>query len=227
MARILVVDDEPAILRFLRRALEAEGHDVWTAPDGLSALRLASDQDLDVCILDIGMPGVDGNATLPALLSLRPDVHVIMLSVDDAVPTRVGLLEAGAADYMTKPFALAELMARVRIQLRRSVHRSEPHLVRVGDLMLDQRRRVIRLRGRDVSLSQREFLLLRHLMTKPGLVCTREELLAEVWGLSFDPGTNVVDVCVRRLRAKLEAVPEGGDEVIGTVRHVGYRLVSA
>ena len=156
-----------------------------------------------------------------ALIEARPEQRVLVLSALADVDSKVRCLELGASDYVAKPFALAELVARVRARLRQPAAGPGERELRAGALTLDLVRRVVDT-GRDqVTLSERQFLLLQHLMRKGGEVCSREQLLADVWGLSFDPGSNVVDVCVRRLRSKL-----GGD-IIETVRRVGYRLQAA
>jgi DNA-binding response OmpR family regulator len=222
MASILVIDDEPDVVRFVRRALEADGHSVSCAYDGAVGLGLALTQVPDLVVLDLVMPGVDGRHVLGALRSVRPDVRVLVLSAESDVGARVELLEAGAVDFLGKPFAIRELLARVRARLAGD---AEPvpavaDVVRVGSITLDISTRTLEVDGRSETLSQREFLLLRHLMRRADRVCSREELLAEVWGYAFDPATNVVDVCVARLRHKLR------HDVIRTVRNVGYQLQS-
>lgn len=223
MSRILVVDDEPDLVRFVRRALEAEGHLVLTATDGADGLRLALTEDPDLMVLDLLMPGVDGHAVLSGALGQRPGLRVLVLSAAADVEARVDCLERGAVDFLAKPFAIRELLARVRSRLR--VVTDDPrrdHLVHVGGIALDVRSRSLRMDGgRQVVLSQREFLLLLHLMRNADAVCSRAELLSAVWGYNFDPATNVVDVYVGRLRAKLSK------DVIQTVRNVGYQLQSA
>jgi DNA-binding response OmpR family regulator len=221
MARLLVIDDEPEICRFVERALQSAGHDVTSCHDGMRGLQLAAERDFDLIVLDLAMPDVDGMMVLAAVLARDPAQRVIVLSARGAVDVRVACLERGAADFVAKPFAVRELLARVEARL--SAHRdsSVPSTLRSGRLVLDFRRRAVTLDGVTTVLSQREFLLLQYLMRRSGLVCTREELLSEVWGYGFDPGSNVVDVCVRRLRTKLDG------NFIRTVRNVGYQLQSA
>lgn len=225
MAGILVIDDEPELVRFVRRALEADGHHVSVALDGAIGLGMAMNESPDLVVLDLLMPGVDGRAVLAALVAARSDIPVLVLSAEADVGARVEMLEAGAVDFLAKPFAVRELLARVKSRLRRAeeVHANGTNgeeVLRVGSVWLDVPTRTIRIDDRTVALSPREFLLLRHLMRRADTVCTREELLSEVWGYAFDPATNVVDVCVARLRHKLRG------DIIGTVRNVGYRLQS-
>lgn len=220
MAEILVVDDEPEMVQFLQRALESEGHEVETALDGADGLRQAVTSSPDLVILDLLMPGIEGRAVLSGLLAVNPEARVLVLSAEVGVRARVEVLEAGAIDFVSKPFATRELLARVRRRLKQSggavaVQRDVLH---AGSLALELRARRLHIEGRVVALSQREFLLLEHMMRRSDRVCTREELLSEVWGYSYDPATNVVDVCVGRLRHKLR-----GDR-IRTVRNVGYQL---
>lgn len=220
MARILVIDDEPDMVRFVKRALEADGHDVLTAVDGAVGLGLALSERPDLVVLDLVMPGVDGRHVLRAVRAAGPDVRVIVLSAESHVSARVELLESGAVDFLGKPFAIRELLARVRGRLT-DLDRDaadEQVVLRAGRVTLDVLNRSLVVDGRTESLTQREFLLLRHLMRRAGRVCSREELLADVWGYAFDPATNVVDVCVARLRHKLRC------DVILTVRNVGYQL---
>lgn len=220
MAQILVVDDEPDLVRFVKRALEADGHEVKTAMDGAIGLGLALGQKPDLVILDLLMPGVDGRHVLCALKAAVPDVRVLVLSAEAHVSARVEVLEAGAVDFLAKPFAIRELLARVRGRLSDLEEReaSGELVLRAGPIELDLLNRSLQVDGRSESLTQREFLLLRYLMRRADSVCSREELLADVWGYAFDPTTNVVDVCVARLRHKLQR------DVIVTVRNVGYQL---
>ena len=218
MARILLVDDEADIVRFVRRALEAEGHEVTTALDGADGLRLALTEQPDLVVLDLLMPGVDGQAVLSGIVAQAPHLRVLILSAAADVESRVSCLERGAVDFLAKPFALRELLMRVRSRLSEEPTGRAKDSLRVGRLVLDLRHRRLNVGTETCDLSQREFLLLQHLMRRPGAVCSREELLADVWGYDFDPGTNVVDVYVARLRAKLCG------EAIRTVRNVGYEL---
>lgn len=213
-----MVDDEPRIVSFVSRALAAEGFQVDDAQDGLRALELASTGSYELIVLDLLLPGLDGLSVLQGLMETRPDQRVLVLSALSDVETKVRCLEFGASDYLSKPFSLAELLARVRARLRQPGTGPRHQWLRGGDLTLDLTRRTVEMDGRSVTLSEREFLLLEYLMRQQGEVRSRQRLLADVWGYSFDPGSNVVDVCVGRLRAKL-----GGD-VIETVRNVGYRF---
>jgi DNA-binding response OmpR family regulator len=220
MTRVLVIEDEPRIASFLARALRAEGFDVDEVGDGVNGLERASSGLYDLVVLDLLRPGLDGKAVLERLIQTRPEQRVLVLSALGDVENRVRCFELGAVDYMQKPFALAELVARVRARLRHpSVPRYDRHLV-VGSVSLDLLTRSVDRGDRSIPLSQREFLLLQTLMRHKDDVLSRERLLSEVWGLSFDPGSNVVEVFIRRLRSKL------GPEVIQTVRGVGYRLAA-
>lgn len=221
MARVLVVDDEPRIVSFVSRALSAEGFQVDGVHDGIRALELAKTGRYELVVLDLLLPHLNGISVLRDLLESRPDQRVLVLSALSDVETKVRCLEFGASDYLSKPFSLAELIARVRARLRQPSAGPRHRVLRGGGLTLDLTRRVVEAEGRHITLSEREFLLLEYLMRQDGEVCSREHLLSEVWGYSFDPGSNLVDVCVGRLRSKL-----GGD-VIETVRNVGYRFNAA
>jgi len=221
MSNVLVIDDEPDILRFIQRGLAADGHTVTVTSDGADGLRLARQQHPNVIILDLMMPRLDGREILRVLASNAVKPRVIVLSGVTDVRTRVGCLEAGAADYLLKPFAMAELIARVHAQTRSYRDDEIPDSVETGGLTLDLVLRTLHVDGRTVPLTNREFLLLQHLMSKPDVTCSRQELLSEVWGYSFDPGTNVVDACIRRLRSKMKS------DAIDTIRNVGYTLRSA
>jgi len=216
--RILVVDDEPRIRDFVSRALETAGYVVDAACSGTEGLRQAVAGDYDLIILDLIMPDMDGRVFLAQLLRERREQGVLVLSCLADVTTKVDCLELGAQDYLTKPFSLAELLARVRVRLRGDPHSHE--VLRVGDLMLDVGRLEANIGHGPVALTRLEFLLLRELMEHAGQSVGKGQLLASVWGYDFDPGSNVVDVCVRRLRSKL------GFELIKTVRGEGYRLAS-
>jgi DNA-binding response OmpR family regulator len=217
--RILVVDDEHRILRFVARGLQAEGFEVDSADNGAEALRRALATDYDLVVLDLLMPGMDGATVLSRLLAARPRQAVIVLSCLTATATKVRCLEAGAEDYLAKPFSLDELLARVRARLRAAASRKATELV-AGRLRLDLIRREAHAGAGPVALAEREFLLLRELMEHADRTLSKQRLLAAVWHYHFDPGSNVVDVYVRRLRAKL------GAEAVVTVRGEGYRIAT-
>jgi len=239
--RILIVDDEPKIRSFIGRALNAAGYATESADCGTDGLRRALAANYDLVILDLVMPDLDGRQVLGRLLAEHPDQAVIVLSCVADVAAKVDCLERGAQDYLTKPFSLAELLARVRVRLRGDAHprgdtsarheaRGEPHphadphshaeVIRAGDVTLDVGRLVADIGHGPVPLTRLEFLLLRELAEHVGQSVPKGKLLATVWGYDFDPGSNVVDVCVRRLRSKL------GFELIKTVRGEGYQLVA-
>jgi len=220
--QILVIEDEPRILDFLARGLEAEGFLVDGVDSGPAGLKQALAQAYDAVVLDLLLPGIDGLSVLRALHQQRPDLPVVIVSARSDLPTKLRGFGLGASDYLAKPFALDELIARVRVQLRRHAPRSEENVIRAGSLTLDLARRQARLGGLVADLSDREFRLLHHLIEHAGTIVSRERLLSEVWGYHFDPGSNVVEVCVRRLRKKL-----GAEAPIETVRHAGYRLTAA
>lgn len=220
--RLLVIENEPRILEFLRDGLRAEGFVVDGAADGVAGLDLALAQPYDLVVLDLLLPRLDGLRLLAEVRRSRPELPVLILSARADLPTKLRGFELGANDYLAKPFSFDELVARIRAQLRRG-HENDGTTLRVGALELDVARRQAALAGgAAVDLSDREFRLLYHLVFHVGEVISRERLLSEVWGYGFDPGSNVVDVCVRRLRKKL-----GPDWRIETVRHAGYRLAIA
>jgi DNA-binding response OmpR family regulator len=216
LGRILIVDDEPKIRSFIGRALSAAGYPADYAAGGTEALRRALQTRYDLIILDLVMPDLDGRMVLGELLAAHPEQAVIVLSCVADVAAKVDCLERGAQDYLTKPFSLAELLARVRVRLR-SEH---PEMIRAGDVTLDVGRLVADIGHGPVPLTRLEFLLLRELAEHLGHSVPKGRLLATVWGYDFDPGSNVVDVCVRRLRSKL------GFDLIKTVRGEGYQLVA-
>jgi DNA-binding response OmpR family regulator len=222
MAKILVIDDEPGIVRFVRRALEADGHSVDTACDGSEGLRIAAAVRPDMVVLDLLMPGISGMGVLAALLADLPQCRVLVLSAVGDVQARVRCLDLGAVDFLAKPFAVSELVARVRSRLRDVPVAAAPvEGIEFGPFRLELRSRRLVSGDRSIELSQREFALLHHLMRRGGEVCTRAELLSDVWGYAFDPGSNVVDVTIARLRAKIEGMR------IESVRNVGYTLKHA
>lgn len=216
MPRLLVVDDEPRIVRFISRALEAHGHAVESARTGEDALLKAADHDFDLIILDLLLPGIDGHAVLRELVAQDSGARVLVLSAVGDVESRVQCLRSGAVDYLAKPFAVAELLARVDSRLSEAPTPVPGRWLQVGSVRLDLQRRVLHDGDGSTALSQREFILLGHLMRRAGEVCTRDELLSDVWGFDFDPGSNVLEVYVGRLRSKIDRWH------IETVRNVGY-----
>jgi DNA-binding response OmpR family regulator len=216
--KILVVDDEQRILRFLVRGLQAEGFAVDAADNGADGLHKALEGGYDLVILDLLMPGMDGASVLRQLVARRPAQAVLVLSCLNATATKVRLLEAGAEDYLAKPFSLDELLARVRARLRVATGRATSLVA--GRLRLDLIRREADSGSGPVALADREFLLLRELMQHTGTTVSKQRLLSAVWKYHFDPGSNVVDVYVRRLRAKL------GADTITTMRGEGYRIAA-
>ena len=221
--RILVIEDEPRILDFVSRGLEAEGFSVVGARDGQEGLRAAQTVRCDLVILDLLLPKLDGLSVLRALEAKHPEVPVVIVSARADLTTKLNGFGLGARDYLTKPFSFDELLARIRVHLRRPEDTSNNgHVLRAGALALDLARRQAQLGDQMIDLSDREFKLLHSLLECAGEVVSRERLLSEVWGYHFDPCSNVVDVCIRRLRKKL-----GPGSPIETVRHAGYRLVEA
>jgi DNA-binding response OmpR family regulator len=217
LRRILVVDDESRILDFVSRGLEREGFSVDLAADGKTGLEQALSRSYDLVILDLLLPGLDGVSVLRGIVSNKPDQPVMVLSALSDIGSKVDCLELGAEDYLAKPFSLAELLARVHARLR-SADRNPPRHLAAGGLRLDTLRREVDAGWGPIVLADREFRLLRELMRHPGTTVTKEQLLEAAWGFRFDPTSNVVDVCVRRLRAKL------GADAITTVRAEGYRV---
>jgi DNA-binding response OmpR family regulator len=219
--QILVIEDEPRILAFLARGMEAEGFAVDSSRDGEDGLARALAGRYDLVVLDLLLPRLDGLSVLRELRLRRPAVPIVILSARSDLPTKLRGFALGASDYLAKPFSLDELIARVRAQLRRAPG-ADRNLLRAGMLVLDLARRQARIGTVVCDLPDREFRLLHQLVEHAGEVVSRERLLSEVWGYQFHPGSNVVDVCVRRLRKKL-----GPEASIETVRHAGYRLPAA
>ena len=216
MTRILIAEDEPRIAAFVRRGLEAAGYVTTISEDGAEALDRALRPDVDLVLLDVGLPTIDGFEVLRELRDRGSVVPVIMLTARSSTRDTVEGLDAGANDYMSKPFTFDELLARVRSRLRESPQPASTALVH-GDVVLDILGRRATVADREVELSAREFALAEQFLRNPGHVLSREQLLSRVWGLDFDPGSNVVDVYVRYLRGKL------GQHHIATVRGSGYR----
>ncbi|MFG6200175.1 response regulator transcription factor [Nonomuraea sp. JJY05] len=222
MNRILIAEDEARIASFVEKGLRANGFVTAAVADGVAAYDLACAGGFDLLILDIGLPLSDGFTVLRRLRQSMVTMPVIILTARDSVSDTVAGLEGGADDYIAKPFAFEELLARVRLRLRLRADRTpEVTVLRVSDLSLDLRTRRAYVRDRAVDLSTREFALAEIFCRHPDQVLTREQLLSHVWGFDFDPGSNVVDVYVRYLRRKI------GADRIETVRGTGYRMRAA
>ena len=218
---VLVVDDEATIRQALERALRLEGFAVQTAAGGREALQAVAFRPPAVIVLDVTMPDLDGVSVVRRLRADGVDVPVCILSARDDVDDRVAGLQAGADDYLVKPFAIAELTARLQALLRRrGVDAAAP--IVVEDLVVDTRRHVATRAGRDLALTRREFDLLEAFARQAGQVLSRDQLLRQVWGYNFDVETNVTDVFVGYLRRKLEA--DGETRILHTVRGIGWRL---
>ncbi|MDQ4091393.1 MAG: response regulator transcription factor [Actinomycetota bacterium] len=217
MTQILIAEDEPRIASFLEKGLRSNGFVTTVAPTGTLAASLLRERSFDLVILDLGLPGLDGHQILQELRGRGDQTPVVVLTARDGVGDTVAALDAGANDYVTKPFSFEELLARVRVRLRDGAA-GESTVLRAGNVALDLRARRATVDGRTVELTAREFMLIETLMRHPGQVLSRPQLLDQVWGYDFDPESNVVDVYIRYLRQKL------GQELIETVRGMGYRL---
>jgi DNA-binding response OmpR family regulator len=217
---ILVVEDEPGILDFIERGLLRAGFEVCTRMDGTDGLAQAREPGVDLVILDLMLPGLSGDEILVHLSAERPDLPVIVLTARTGVEDRVQGLNAGAVDYLVKPFSLDELVARVRAQLR-SARRGETTL-QGGGIIVDLPSRQVRVGEQNVRLSTTEFELLAYLLRNQGTVLSRDQILRAVWGYEHDPGTNLLDVYVGYVRRKLAA--SGADGRIVTIRSLGYRF---
>ena len=219
MTRILIAEDERNLVSFLEKALRAAGYTTTAVGDGPAAVALARDEDFELMILDLGLPILDGTEVLRTLRAQGRRLPVIILSARDDVRDKVAGLQLGADDYLTKPFELDELLARIQVRLR-DVGTSEALTLAAGGVALDLRTRRATVEGRTIELSAREFALLELFLRHPDQVLSREQVLAHVWGYDFDPNSNVVEVYVGYLRRKL------GPDVIATVRGMGYRFLS-
>jgi DNA-binding response OmpR family regulator len=217
--RILIVEDEARITSFLEKGLKASGFVTSVAASGQEGLAHVRTGGFDLVILDLGLPDLDGMDVLRDLRETDSRTPVIILTARDGVADTVRGLDSGADDYVSKPFRFEELLARVRLRLR-DQRAPEPTMLRVGDASLDLRTRRITVEDQDVELTAREFALAEMFFRHPGQVLSREQLLSQVWGYDYDPGSNVVDVYVGYLRKKL------GEGRIATVRGMGYRLES-
>jgi len=220
---LLIVEDERRVASFLERGLRAEGYAVTVARDGDRAARLAVGEPFSLVILDLRLPGKDGLAVLREIRAAKPTLPVLILTALDDLPSKVEGLNAGADDYLTKPFAFEELVARIRAHLRRQEERAD--VLRVGDVQLDLRTHRVERGGVPISLTPREFALLELFLRHSGQALTRVQILNQVWGYDVDPSSNVVDVYVRYLREKLDL--PGSEAFIETVRGVGYRIAGS
>ena len=218
MKSILIAEDEERIASFIAKGLTADGFTVTVVNDGITALDYALTGDFNLVILDIGLPGMSGFDVLAQLTKHAPGLPVIILTARDSASDVVAGLEGGAADYMSKPFSFAELLARIRLRIAQPPAQPEANELTVGAVRLDLNRRIAFVDDKPVELSARELTLAEVLMRNQGRVLSREQLLSRVWGYDFDPGSNIVDVYVGYLRSKL------GAEHIETVRGMGYRL---
>ena len=219
--RILLVEDEAPIVRFLERGLAAHGHSVVSADNGEDGVALAADETVDFVVLDITLPQLDGHQVLQRIRVTRPNLPVLMLTARDDLANKVSALDAGADDYLTKPFAFEELLARIRALTRRADQPRSTQL-QAGDLRMDLLARRVWRGDRPVDLSSREFALLEYFVRHPGQVLVRQQILSAVWDYAFEPESNIVDVYVRYLRRKVDRPDE--PSLIETVRGVGYRL---
>lgn len=219
--RIVVIEDEPTLARFIDQSLRAEGHAVTVCNDGDRGEAAALTGDYALVVLDLTLPGKDGLDVLAGIRARLPELPVIVLTARAAVEQRVEGLDRGANDYVTKPFSLEELLARVRAQLR-SPGQREASVLETADIRMDLRTRRVHCDGHEVDLTAREFELLAYLMRHPDQVLSREQILNAVWGFDFDPGTKVLEVYIGYLRRKLSDAADSNS--IESVRGVGYRL---
>lgn len=217
MTSILVVEDEPRIASFVSKGLKAAGFAPIVVDSGHAAVPVALHGDVGLVVLDIGLPDIDGFEVLRRIRAQGGTVPVIVLTARDSAEDTIAGLEGGADDYMAKPFRFEELLARIRLRLR-DARPESPSTLEAGDVVLDLHGRQVSVGGRLYDLSSREFTLLETFLRHPGRVLSREQLLSQVWGMDFDPGSNVVDVYVGYLRKKL-----GADRIV-TVRGMGYRI---
>lgn len=222
MNRLLIAEDEARIAAFLEKGFRAKGYVTTLAKNGHEAIAMAHSDDFDLLILDLGLPGKDGWQVLEEVRGRGERLRIIILTAQDEVDDTVMALENGANDYVTKPFEFSELLARVRVQLRDGViprsKEGRETTLQVGKIVLDLLTRQVWMEGELIELSVKEFALTEIFLRHPMQVMSREQLLNRVWGYDYDPGSNVVDACVKQLRKKL------GSDLIETVRGIGYRL---
>lgn len=225
-ARVLIVEDQREVQEVLRRTLATGGYELYTASDGDTGLSMALDLDPDLVILDVGLPKQDGFQVAAELRRRGFRAPLLMLTGRGAVSDRVMGLDAGADDYLAKPFDIYELLARVKALLRRASIRADETLLRVGDLTLDPLERAVTRGARPLGLTQKEYALLEYLMRHAGRPVTREQISEHVWKSPLDPSTNIVDVYINYLRRKVDADSDS-PPMIHTVRGVGYELRAA
>ena len=219
--QIVIVEEETEIVRFLKRGLSAHGHRVLSANNGEDGVRLAVEEPLDLVLLDISLPRLDGHEVLRRIRIRRPSLPVLMLTARDDLQNKVGALDGGADDYLTKPFVFEELLARMRALTRRA-DQPRSAQIEMDGLRIDLLSRRVWRGEERVELSSREFALLEYFMRHRGQVLSRQQILSAIWEYDFDPGSNVVDVYVRHLRNKIDR--PGQRSLIETVRGAGYRF---
>lgn len=219
--RILIIEDQASLVRILQQGFAAHGYQLVGAYNGEEGVRLAADEAVGVVLLDIALPGMDGHEVLDRIRRTRPDLPILMLTARDDLENKVGALNAGANDYLTKPFAFEELLARVRVLSRRA---GQPRSAEIssGGLRLDLLSQRAWRGDEEIQLSTRLFALLEHFMRHPHQILSRSQIMASIWNYTFDPGSNIVDVYVRQLRRRIDRPEE--PSLITTVRGAGYRF---
>jgi two-component system KDP operon response regulator KdpE len=219
---VLIVDDEPAIRRFLRASLDSHGFTVYEVANGQDAILEVAEKRPELVILDLGLPDIDGTEVTRRIREWSP-IPIIILSVRDQENDKINALDAGADDYLTKPFSVGELMARIRVALRHSEHDKTEPVYQSGDLSVDMARRTVSIRGNEVSLTPTEYELLIILIQKAGKVLTHRQMLRQVWGMAYENETHMLRVNISNLRRKIENDPAQPQYIL-TEPGVGYRL---
>ncbi|MCR4711759.1 MAG: response regulator transcription factor [Clostridia bacterium] len=222
--KILIVDDEKRLARTVAKYLEEQGFTTDVCFDGNDALVFTAGTEYDVIVLDVMLPGRDGIAVLKALRGAGNETPVILLTAKDTVADKIRGLDSGADDYLTKPFALAELNARIRVLIRRQGSGTAGNLLMTGDLVLDMKKRVAAIRGEEIRFTAREFSILEFLLLNKGAVLSREKIEKHIWNYDYEGSSNIVDVYIRNLRNKLEKAAPGYGKRIETVRGMGYTI---
>lgn len=222
--KILIVDDEKRLARTVAKYLEEQGFTTDVCFDGNDALVFTAGTEYDVIVLDVMLPGRDGIAVLKALRGAGNETPVILLTAKDTVADKIRGLDSGADDYLTKPFALAELNARIRVLIRRQGSGTAGNLLMTGDLVLDMKKRVVTIRGEEIRFTAREFSILEFLLLNKGAVLSREKIEKHIWNYDYEGSSNIVDVYIRNLRNKLEKSAPGYGKRIETVRGMGYTI---